>query len=60
MVDGRLSVDLEMFSRGGVAVLDAIEAQGYDTLNRRPSSAKQASPLSGQRSSISAVQEIFK
>ncbi len=44
MVDGRLSVDLEMFSRGGLAVVDAIEAQGYDTLNRRPSvgKAKQA------------------
>jgi squalene synthase HpnC len=44
MVDGRLSVDLEMFSRGGLAVLDAIAAQGYDTLNRRPSvgKAKQA------------------
>ena len=27
MVDGKLSVDLEMFSRGGVAVLDSIEAQ---------------------------------
>src|SRR5438128_2366482 len=40
MVDGRLSVDLEMFSRGGVAVLDAIEAMGYDTLNRRPSIGK--------------------
>src|SRR5690242_7636021 len=26
MVDGRLSIDLEMFSRGGTAVLDAIEA----------------------------------
>src|SRR5436189_257923 len=26
MVDGRLSIDLEMFSRGGIAVLDAIEA----------------------------------
>src|SRR5262249_13357019 len=34
-VEGKLSVDLEMFSRGGIAVLDAIEAQGYDTLNRR-------------------------
>src|SRR6266481_2890357 len=31
MVDGRLSVDLEMFTRGGLAVLDAIEAMGYDT-----------------------------
>jgi squalene synthase HpnC len=40
MVDGRLSVDLEMFSRGGLAVLDAIEAMGYDTLHHRPSIAK--------------------
>jgi squalene synthase HpnC len=40
MVDGRLSVDLEMFSRGGLAVLDAIEAMGYDTLNRRPKVSK--------------------
>ena len=40
MVDGKLSVDLEMFSRGGIAVLDAIETMGYDTLHRRPPSAK--------------------
>jgi squalene synthase HpnC len=40
MVDGRLSVDLEMFSRGGLAVLDAIEAMGYDTLHRRPAVSK--------------------
>ncbi len=42
-VIGRLSVDLEMFSRGGLAVLDAIEAMGYDTLHQRPaiSNAKQ-------------------
>jgi squalene synthase HpnC len=40
MVDGRLSVDLEMFSRGGLAVLDAIEAQGYDTLHHRPAIGK--------------------
>ena len=44
MVDARLSVDLEMFSRGGLAVLDAIESSGYDTLHHRPSigKAKQA------------------
>ena len=36
LVEGRLSVDLEMFSRGGHAILDAIEAQGYDTLHQRP------------------------
>jgi len=40
MVDGRLSIDLEMFSRGGIAVLDAIEVMGYDTLNHRPSIGK--------------------
>jgi squalene synthase HpnC len=40
MVDGRLSVDLEMFSRGGLAVLDAIESMGYDTLHTRPAISK--------------------
>jgi squalene synthase HpnC len=40
LVDGRLSVDLEMFSRGGLAVLDAIEAMGYDTLHQRPAVSK--------------------
>jgi squalene synthase HpnC/squalene synthase HpnD len=40
MVDARLSVDLELFSKGGVAVLDAIENMGYDTLHRRPSVGK--------------------
>jgi squalene synthase HpnC len=40
MVDARLSVDLEMFSRGGLAVLDAIESTGYDTLHHRPSIGK--------------------
>ena len=40
MVEGKLSVDLDMFSRGGIAVLDSIEAQGYDTLHRRPSVSK--------------------
>jgi squalene synthase HpnC len=40
MVDGRLSVDLEMFTRGGLAVLDSIEAMGYDTLHHRPAVSK--------------------
>jgi squalene synthase HpnC/squalene synthase HpnD len=35
-VNARLRVDIEMFSRGGIAVLDAIESIGYDTLNKRP------------------------
>ena len=36
----RLRVDIEMFSRGGLAVLDAIEAIGYNTLEHRPSIPK--------------------
>jgi squalene synthase HpnC/squalene synthase HpnD len=36
LVDGKLSVDLDMFGRGGQAILDAIEACGYDTLHHRP------------------------
>jgi squalene synthase HpnC len=40
MVDGKLAIDLHMFSRGGMAVLDAIEAIGYDTLHVRPSVSK--------------------
>ena len=40
MVDRRLSVDLDMFGRGGLAVLDAIEEMGYDTLHHRPSVGK--------------------
>jgi phytoene synthase len=31
-----LSVDIELFSRGGLAVLDAIESMGYNTLAKRP------------------------
>ena len=40
MVNKRLSVDLELFSRGGMRVLDKIEQQGYDVLSRRPSISK--------------------
>jgi squalene synthase HpnC/squalene synthase HpnD len=39
-VDSALRVDIEMFSRGGIAVLDSIEAIGYNTLQQRPSIAK--------------------
>jgi squalene synthase HpnC/squalene synthase HpnD len=39
-VDPALRVDIEMFSRGGLAVLDAIESIGYNTLQRRPSIPK--------------------
>ena len=31
-----LAVDVDLFSRGGLAILDRISAQGYDVLTRRP------------------------
>jgi squalene synthase HpnC len=35
-VDRALRTDIELFSRGGLAILDSIEASGYNTLTRRP------------------------
>jgi squalene synthase HpnC len=36
MVEPHLRIDIELFSRGGLAVLDAIESIGFNTLGRRP------------------------
>ncbi len=35
-VHGELRLDLKLFTMGGLAVLDAIEQQGYDVLSKRP------------------------
>jgi phytoene/squalene synthetase len=40
MVNRRLAVDLELFSRGGMKVLEKIEQQNYDVLSRRPKISK--------------------
>ncbi len=39
-VDGRLAFDLELFSRGGMKVLEKIERQDYNVLARRPAISK--------------------
>ncbi|MDQ2776896.1 MAG: squalene synthase HpnC [Acidobacteriota bacterium] len=39
-VNRRLALDLELFSRGGLKILDKIRAQGYDVLKRRPHISK--------------------
>jgi squalene synthase HpnC/squalene synthase HpnD len=39
-VDASLRIDIDLFSRGGIAILDAIEASGYNTLSHRPSLSK--------------------
>lgn len=40
MVNRRLSLDLLLFSRGGILVLDKIASQNYDVLSRRPKVSK--------------------
>jgi squalene synthase HpnC len=37
---GPLAVDIDLFTRGGLAILDRIEAQGYNVLDSRPSLSK--------------------
>ncbi len=40
MVNRQLALDLELFSCGGLAILDAIEGQDYNVLANRPSLSK--------------------
>jgi squalene synthase HpnC len=39
-VDRRLSIDLELFSRGGLKILEKIEQQDYNVLGSRPKISK--------------------
>jgi len=39
-VDRELALDIELFSRGGQEILNAIEAQGFNVLGRRPTISK--------------------
>jgi hypothetical protein len=39
-VERRLAIDLELFSLGGLAILDKIRRQDYDTIERRPKLGK--------------------
>ena len=49
LVDRELATTLVLFRKGGEAILDAIQAQDYDTLKRRPevSKLRKASLLTG-------------
>jgi squalene synthase HpnC len=40
MVDSALAIDIQLFTRGGQEILDAIERQNYDVLTRRPAISK--------------------
>lgn len=53
-------VDLELFTRGGCAVLDAIEAMGYDTLNQRPALDRRLQARLLGRALISRIADSFR
>lgn len=40
MIPRAVAVDIDLFTRGGIAILDAIAARGYDVLSARPSLGK--------------------
>jgi squalene synthase HpnC len=40
MVDSELALDLDLFSRGGLEILNAIEQRSYDVLTARPAISK--------------------
>jgi len=53
-----LRVDIEMFSRGGIAVLDAIERAGYNTLEKRPSIGKSTQAMLLGRALIGRMRTV--
>jgi squalene synthase HpnC len=55
MVDRRLAVDIELFSRGGLRILEKIERQDYDVLRRRPAISR----LDKARLLLRAVAQAF-
>lgn len=59
-VSREFRVDVELFSRGGCAVLDAIEAIGYDTLNRRPALDRRLQARLLGRAVISRIATSFR
>lgn len=60
-ISGELAVDIELFSRGGLAILERIEACGYDVLSSRPSLGKWAKiGLIGRALSGLAVSRLRK
>ncbi len=55
-----LRVDIELFTRGGLAVLDRIEAIGYDTLHFRPAMSRIAQARLFGRALYSRVRALVR
>jgi squalene synthase HpnC len=55
MVNKELAIDLELFSRGGQEILNAIERQGFDVLKARPEISKSRKLLLVLRAAMSKL-----
>lgn len=55
-----IRIDIELFSKGGLAVLDGIEAVGYDTLHRRPVISRAAKARMLSRALLSRLRLVFR
>jgi squalene synthase HpnC len=53
-------VDVELFSRGGCAVLDAVESMGYDTLHHRPALTGRVQARLLSRALLSRLLSVFR
>lgn len=58
-VSREFRVDVELFTRGGSAVLDAIESMGYDTLNSRPALDRRVQARLMGRALVSRIASSF-
>jgi phytoene/squalene synthetase len=54
-VDRDLAIDIELFSRGGQEILNAIERQGFDVLRQRPVISRSRKLLLLARAAIGKV-----
>ena len=59
-VSAEFRVDVELFTRGGCAVLDAIETIGYDTLHHRPAISRGKQTRLLGRAMISRITAPFR
>jgi len=60
MVNRDLAIDLDLFSRGGLEILRAIEKQDYDVLTARPAIAKSSKLALGARAVCAKAFPFFR
>lgn len=58
-VSREFRVDVELFTRGGSAVLDAIDSAGYDTLHHRPAISRRVQARLLRQAMISRIGAVF-